>query len=280
MRERIESITGQAVTDMRALGGGSVAEVSLVGLADGSQVVAKHSDSGNLAVESWMLGYLARHSGLPVPAVEYESDDLLLLEYLESDGGPLVASAQRHAAELLAELHSIGAESFGLERATLIGGLDQPNPSSDRWLPFFAEHRLLEMGARAGEKGALPSGCYQLLERLCARLDDWLVEPSGPSLIHGDMWGGNVLVKSGRIAGFVDPAIYYADPEIELAFSMLFSTFGDDFFKRYQELRPIEPDFVEVRAPIYNLYPLLVHAVLFGPSYGQSVASTLVRLVG
>ena len=108
-------------------------------------------------------------------------------------------------------------------------------------------------------------------------LDRWLVEPARPSLIHGDMWGGNVLARGGRIAGFVDPAIYYADPEIELAFSTLFSTFSDAFFERYGALRPLRPGFFEQRRDLYNLYPLLVHSRLFGGPYPDAVARTLDR---
>jgi fructosamine-3-kinase len=91
------------------------------------------------------------------------------------------------------------------------------------------------------------------------------------------MWGGNVLAQKGQITGFVDPAIYYADAEIELAFSTLFSTFGDDFFSRYQEHRPLAPGFFEERRDIYNLYPLLVHVCLFGGSYVNSVDAILKR---
>ena len=91
------------------------------------------------------------------------------------------------------------------------------------------------------------------------------------------MWGGNVLVREGRIAGFVDPAIYYADAEIELAFSTLFSTFGEPFFARYGEIRPMRPGFFEQRRDIYNLYPLLVHTRLFGGHYAGAVKRTLKR---
>jgi len=104
-----------------------------------------------------------------------------------------------------------------------------------------------------------------------------LPEPERPSLIHGDMWGGNVLCRNGAVAGFVDPAIYYADAEIELAFSTLFSTFGDAFFSRYRELRDIRPGFFETRVPLYNLYPLLVHVRLFGGGYVAQVERTLTR---
>ena len=91
------------------------------------------------------------------------------------------------------------------------------------------------------------------------------------------MWDGNVLCQNGRIGGFVDPAIYYADPEIELAFATLFNTFDRPFFDRYTEIRPISPGFFEERRHIYNLYPLLVHVRLFGGSYVNSVDGVLQR---
>jgi fructosamine-3-kinase len=115
------------------------------------------------------------------------------------------------------------------------------------------------------------------VDQLAARLDDILYEPEQPALIHGDMWGGNVLPDNGRIAGFVDPAIYYAHPEIELAFSTLFSTYGKPFFRRYEEIRPLQPDFFEERRDVYNLYPLLVHVRLFGGSYVGQVKRILSR---
>ena len=133
------------------------------------------------------------------------------------------------------------------------------------------------MAGEAHRVGNLPARAMARIETLAARLDRWIKEPSTPSLIHGDMWGGNVLAKGGRIAGFVDPAIYYADAEIELAFSTLFSTFGDSFFRRYAEHRPIRPGFFEERRDLLNLYPLLVHVRLFGGSYVQSVERTLAK---
>ena len=123
----------------------------------------------------------------------------------------------------------------------------------------------------------LPNNLYGRIERFAETLDDLLIEPEEPSLIHGDMWGGNVLSRAGKIAAFVDPAIYYAHSEIELAFITLFGTFGQSFFDVYKELRPIETDFFEVRRDIYNLYPLLVHVRLFGSGYINQVDSILRR---
>jgi fructosamine-3-kinase len=115
------------------------------------------------------------------------------------------------------------------------------------------------------------------LEKFAGRLPDFLPAESRPSLIHGDMWTGNVLCHGGRIAGFVDPAIHYADAEIELAFATMFGTFGDAFFGRYAERRPLRPGFFEERRELYNLYPLLVHARLFGGHYAAQVERTLSR---
>ena len=225
-----------------------------------------------------MLDYLRTHSELPVPAVLYARDELLVIEFIES-GGTLDSEAERHAADLLAALHGITVPRFGLERDTLIGPLPQANGWRDRWLDFFREQRLLPMGRRALEAGRFPAASVAKLERLCARLERYIDEPPAASLIHGDMWGGNVLVRDGRIAGFVDPALYHADPDIELAFSTLFGTFGDAFFARYRERRALAPGFFEARRDLYNLYPLLVHTVLFGGPYAGAALRILDRYV-
>ncbi len=268
--------TGRSSTGLVPLTGGCIAQVYKVEVDGGDPLVAKVAPEGGLALEGEMLAYLARESELPVPAVLHSSDDLLLLEYVANDGG-LTASAERHGAELLAALHGITAPDFGFHKDTLIGPLRQPNPWCPRWLDLFIEHRLLYMGRIAQESGHLPNGTLGRLEQLCAKLDRHIEEPPQACLIHGDVWGGNVLTRNGRIAAFVDPAIYFADPEIELAYASLFSTFGEPFFARYQELRPIAPGFHEARRDLYTLYPLLVHTALFGGPYGNSVAAIVRR---
>jgi fructosamine-3-kinase len=274
---RIEAALGRRPIADRALSGGCVADIRRVDLADGGRVVVK--TGGELTIEAYMLRYLRARSALPVPEVLHAEDDLLILEFVETSGA-LDTGAERHAADLLAALHDIEAPRFGHERATLIGPLHQPNPWSRSWRDFFRDQRLIYMGAVARDAGRLSAATYARLERFCGRLGDWIEGPPRASLIHGDMWGGNVLVRDGRVAAFVDPAIYHADPEIELAFSTLFSTFGDAFFRRYAERRPIAPGFFEERRDIYNLYPLLVHTRLFGGSYAAAVDRTLTRFVG
>ncbi|MDA1107044.1 MAG: fructosamine kinase family protein [Proteobacteria bacterium] len=279
LHDQIAAVIGAMPLSIEPLSGGCVGEVYRVTLADHGSLVAKvdRSAQPRLACEGRMLSYLAEHSRLPVPAVLHSSASLLLMEYLDGESH-FSGAAQRHAAELLAELHDISApRGFGFEEDTLIGGLHQPNPWAASWIEFFRDQRLMYMGGVAVEAGRMPHTLLGRLERFAARLDEWLEEPARPSLIHGDVWTTNVLARSGRITGFIDPAIYYAHAEIELAFTTLFGTFDEDFFRRYEELRPIAPGFMEVRRDIYNLYPLLVHVRLFGGGYVASVDSLLRR---
>lgn len=278
VRQAIETAVEQTVTDVAPLSGGCIGQVYRVTLADGSRWVAKVDESAqpNLSIEGYMLQYLTEHSDLPVPAVRHSSDRLLVMAFLPGDSR-FSADAQRHAAELLAALHDVSAPQYGLERDTLIGGLPQPNSQRASWLGFFRQQRLLYMANEGMQAGRLPRSVYRRVADFCNQLDRWLSEPERPSLIHGDVWTTNVLAQGGRITGFVDPAIYYADAEIELAFSTLFGTFGEPFFARYREIRPIKPGFFAERRDIYNLYPLLVHVRLFGGSYVASVERTLHR---
>ena len=222
-----------------------------------------------------MLDYLRRHTELPVPAVLYVCDDLLVLEFVSGDGR-FTPESERHAADLLAELHTRSAPSFGFEFDTLIGPLQQPNPRVASWREFFREQRLLHMADVAFEAQRLPLEARRNIDKVASRLDDLLDEPPAPSLVHGDVWTGNVLAEGGCITAFVDPAIYFADSEVELAFITLFGTFGRDFFERYQAVRGVREGFFEVRRDLYNLYPLLTHVRLFGEPY----LAQLNRIVG
>ena len=276
---RLEAMTGRPPGRATALGGGCIAQVLKLETADGPPLVAKLSPAGGLALEARMLVDLANTGLVPVPGVVAAEDDLLVLQFVPG-GGHLDGAAERHGAELLAGLHGRTAKAYGYPYDTVIGSLPQPNPWTERWVEFFRDQRLLAMGRRAHDAGHLPSASVRQLERLCGRLERWIEEPARPSLVHGDLWGGNILASGGRITALLDPALYYADPEIELAFTTLFGTFGADFFARYGALRPIAAGFFEVRRDLYNLYPLLVHATLFGGSYIHSVERTLRRFAG
>jgi fructosamine-3-kinase len=278
LAEGIEASLGERLKSARPMGGGCIGEVYRVELADGTALVAKVDQEGksHLEREAYMLRYLREKSELPVPEVYFGSETLLLMEFVEGSSS-FSERAERHAAELLSALHGITADSYGHERDTLIGSLNQPNPQTGSWIEFFRDQRLLYLANVAHDAGHLPSEDLNRIERLAGKLEDYLEEPEQPSLIHGDVWSANVLAKRDRISAFLDPAIYHADPEIELAFISLFNSFGEPFLERYAEIRPIRPDFFEVRRDLYNLYPLLVHVYFFGGGYLGSVRSTLSR---
>ncbi|MBL4748060.1 MAG: fructosamine kinase family protein [Magnetovibrio sp.] len=274
----IERLTGFRPNQVIRLSGGCVGDVYQVSFPDGRVWVAKIGAPGSgLTIESDMLTYLAQYSDLPVPKVHFADESLLLMDRLENRGD-LDAAAQRHGATMLADLHSLTTSNgFGFAHATVIGGLHQPNAWTVSWIDFFRDQRLLYMSGEAERAGQLPTSLRIRIENFAAHLDRWLTEPDQPALLHGDLWTGNILCANGRITGFIDPAIYYGDPEIELAFSTLFDTFGASFFDRYQDLHPLNPGFFEERRALYNIYPLLVHVRLFGGAYVQSVERTLQR---
>jgi fructosamine-3-kinase len=256
--------------------GGCIAEVYRLDFDDRAPLVAKVARGGGLAVEGFMLDYLARHSALPVPATHHIADDLLLMDYVEHVGGRS-AAAETDAAERLAALHGITADAYGFERDTVIGALPQPNPWTADWCAFYRDHRLLVMGRIARESGRLPAETHRALERFCTRLEDFIDQPPAPGLVHGDVWSGNVLFTADRVAAFIDPALYFADPEVEIAYIELLSTFGAAFHRRYRELRPLRPGYAEGRRDVYNLFPLLVHTEICGPPYAQMVQDILTR---
>lgn len=278
VQTEVEKEVGDKIVAIAPLSAANNAQIYRLKLGRGAFLVAKVAEKG-LDIEAWMLKYLKEHSQLPVPRVFYSNEHVIVMDFLDStsmtDDG-----AQMDAAAHLAALHRVRADSYGLERDTLVGSLPQPNPQVSDWVFFFTEHRLLYMAKEALRQGKIDAKFMKQVEKLAGKVSGMLKNPAPPSLIHGDIWSGNILAGRGKIIGFLDPAIYYADPEIELAFIRAFNTFNSAFFSRYNELNPIQPGFYEERADLYALYPLLVHTRLFGASYARKAQKILDRLAG
>ena len=152
LEDRLEAALGSPVIETASLPVGFGVTGLTVGLADGRRlaVKARGGDAGpNLALEGYMLGELARLSDLPVPHVHVAEHDLLVMDFIDNDGGPITPEVERHAGELIAALHGTPRERFGYARDTLIGPLPQPNPEGPRWVPFFRDHRLMHMARSA-----------------------------------------------------------------------------------------------------------------------------------
>ncbi|HHK74858.1 MAG TPA: fructosamine kinase, partial [Rhizobiales bacterium] len=218
---------------------------------------------------------------LPVPDIIYADPQLLAMSWINSSHSVITPAHERHMARLLSDLHSQPQPCFGFDRDTVIGILPQPNARSKHWIPFFRDQRLLFLARFAHQRGKLPAPLLVRLERLGEKLEKLLDEPAHPALIHGDIWSGNVLLGKNRINALIDPAAYYAHPEIELAFMTMFGSFGEAFFQEYSALTPFDFDtqgFFGLRRDIYLLYPLLVHVLLCGASYLRDIENILQKL--
>jgi fructosamine-3-kinase len=175
----------------------------------------------------------------------------------------------------LAALHRTSWHQYGLDHDNYMGSLPQENTPSHEWVSFFIERRLqpqLKSGMDAGRIG--PDVAAQF-DALYKRLPDILSEEP-PSLVHGDLWNGNVIVDDSGHPCLIDPAVYYGHREVDLAMTELFGGFERDFYEAYQEAFPTQPGLDE-RLGIYKLYPLLVHVNLFGGGYLSEVRSILRR---
>lgn len=196
------------------------------------------------------------------------SFQFFLLEFIE--GGRPTTKYWQQLGSGLARLHKVTSEVAGLDHPNYIGSLPQVNAQEKSWVEFFIHNRL-----EAQLKLLSPSdiALFENFESLFKKLPELLVEEPH-SLLHGDLWSGNLIATSVGDPCLIDPAVYFGNREAEISFTLLFSGFNDEFYEAYHEAFPLQPGFRE-RVPIYNLYPLLVHANLFGGSYLSEVKSVL-----
>ena len=210
----------------------------------------------------------------PVATGVAGNEAFLVLEHLQ-------LGARGDAAEMghrLAQQHRETAGSFGWTRDNTIGSTPQANPKTPNWLDFLREQRLgvqLRLAARNGYGGSL----LRLGESLLARLDAFFPGYApAPSLLHGDLWGGNAAYTTSGEPVIFDPAVYYGDREADLAMTELFGGFGQDFYAAYREAWPLDPGYA-TRKTLYNLYHILNHANLFGGGYASQAETMMQRLL-
>lgn len=279
MQAAVAEALGTSVVASSPLHGGMVGRVQKLELADGRTVVAKTSEGSDLRVEALMLRTLEEKSPLPVPSVQHESEELLVLSFLPGETGVGGEEAQEHLAELLAATHEVRGGAFGFERDTLLGPLRMPNEWHSDGVAFFRDQRLLWALGHADASGSLPRAEATRVERTAERLPDLLSQHEPvPVLLHGDLWSGNVLTEGERVTGVLDPAVHYGDAETELAFVDLFGGVEDVFWDRYRELRDLPEAFFGWRRWLWQLVPLLVHVALFGEGYVPALARRLERV--
>ena len=189
-----------------------------------------------------------------------------------------IATAESALGERLALQHRRVAAAFGWHRDNTIGSTPQPNGWSESWVGFLRERRLryqLDLATRNGYSGRLRPQADELLERLDALFRDY--QPV-PSLLHGDLWGGNWAIAAGGEPVIFDPAVSYGDREADLAMTRLFGGFGADFYAAYEGAWPMDAG-ARTRVDLYNLYHVLNHVNLFGDGYIPQARAITLRLL-
>lgn len=235
----------------------------------------ENEDNDMFEKEAQGLELLRAANAIKIPEVlathSLSGKNYIILEYIEK--APPKSIFWEDFGRSLALLHRNQSEKYGLDHSNYIGRLPQKNSWFDNWLDFFIENRLEVQLGLAIYNGYVSKEFARKFRILYAQLPGILsTEPA--SLLHGDLWSGNFLVGSDGKAAIMDPAVYYGNREIEIAFTKLFGGFDIQFYQSYFEAYPVEPGFDE-RAEIYNLYPLLVHVNLFGTSYLSGVERVL-----
>ncbi len=273
-------LSGQRVS------GGSLNEAWRLELADGGTAFVKTSADarpGSYAAEARGLAWLRAAGGLPVPEVlaVIDGDDadargprLLALEWI--DAGQLEREGEEALGRGIAAIHAAGAPHFGSEHAFVLGPLDLPGGPAPSWPELYAQARLLPAARSAAEAGRLDAAGLAAVEAVCERLPELAGPPEPPARLHGDLWTGNVLPSADGMPYLVDPAAYGGHREVDLAMLRLFGAPSQRCFDAYTESFPLA-DGHDERVGLWQLFPLLVHAALFGGGYGARAATTAVR---
>lgn len=221
------------------------------------------------------LQALRQHSTLLIPTVircgNIKGRQYLLLEWLQNETG--YKNYWDHFGKALALLHQHRFDHFGWPVDNYIGSLVQQNAGVQSWPLFYENYRIMPLVRQLFNAGSLNKKDLASAELLCKHLEQ-LFPAEPPALVHGDLWSGNFMVTTGGKVAVFDPAVYYGHREMDIGMTQLFGGFNEQFYTSYQEIYPLEKGWKQ-RLAITQLYPLLVHAILFGGGYIGSVRQVL-----
>ncbi|MCB8838900.1 fructosamine kinase family protein [Aurantimonas sp. VKM B-3413] len=260
LAERGAALMGGTLAEAGGASGGSLSDLVTITLADGRRAVVKTGPAPRM--EAAMLQAI-RAAGAPAPKVYGVDDAALAIELLPSGGS--LSSASADLGAVLRRLHAATGPHYGWEADYAFGKVVIENTAGGDWPRFYGERRLLT------HLPHVPGAVARRLEALAHGLDERLPASPPASLLHGDLWSGNVLASKGRISGLIDPACYHGHGEIDIAMLGLFGSPGPAFFEAYGELEPGWPE----RRDLYQLWPALVHLRLFGSGYRGMVERLL-----
>ncbi|KRF34757.1 fructosamine kinase family protein [Nocardioides sp. Soil805] len=275
---RAEELLGAAVVATAPVAGGDISTATRLRLSNGTTALMKtlpHAPPGFFETEAAGLRWLAEvEDGVPVPPVLAVDAECLILTWVEPSAkqGLESAIAFGHA---LAATHAAGGAAYGAERDGFIGRLPMPNRTAPSWAEFYAVRRVLPYLKLARDRGAITPEDARTVESVVGRLPG-LVPEEPPARLHGDLWNGNCLWSADAVH-VIDPAAYAGHREVDLAMLHLF---GLPHLQRvvqaYDEVAPLA-DGWEDRLALHQVFPLLVHACMFGGGYGARAATAAAR---
>jgi fructosamine-3-kinase len=271
--QRAEELLGAAVVATARVAGGDVAATTRLRLSNGTTALMKthpHAPPDFFEAEAAGLRWLAEAGGVRTPEVLAFDHECLILSWVEPGKSTIDAAAAFGRA--LAATHDAGAATYGLDHDGYIGRLPLPNRPAATWAEFYAVRRVLPYLKLARDRGAVTDAQAADVESVVRRLPD-LVPEEPPARLHGDLWNGNVLWGLDGQVWVIDPAAHAGHREGDLA---MLSLFGLPHLQRvldaYAEVSPPSPGWQD-RVGIHQLFPLLVHAALFGGGYGARAAA-------
>ena len=282
IQTELEDVLGTELTSFSFVGGGCINHGGKLVTKTGVFFL-KWNDvvrfPGMFEAEARGLRLLQEPNVIHVPKVVAQGNagsfQFLVLEFVHSK--PNHAAYWDLFGEQLANLHCVSSGTFGLDHNNFIGSLPQINSQASNWIDFFVERRLAVQVKLAIDTGKLAAGIARQFEGLCQKLPSFLPQEK-PALLHGDLWSGNLITNGDGMPCLIDPAAYFGNREIELAFTELFGGFSDRFYEAYDSHFKLQPGY-RSRVQLYQLYPLLVHANLFGGGYVSQVVSILKKFV-
>ncbi len=275
-----EELLGTAVVATAPLAGGDTSASTKLRISDGSTAIMKthaHPPAGFFVAEADGLRWLAEatsNGGVRVPEVLAVDEGCLILRWVEP--GKATPDAAVGFGQALAVTHAAGAAAYGAEADGFISKLPLPNTPCDSWAEFYAVRRVLPYLKLARDRDAVSEAGVALVEGVIGKLTTLLPEEP-PARLHGDLWNGNVLWGQESRAWLIDPAAYGGHRELDLAMLALFGLpHLPRVLEAYEEHTPLAEGWEE-RVPLHQLFPLLVHAALFGGGYGARAAEAAAR---
>ena len=259
LAQRGAALLGGTLASASAIGGGSLSQIVRIQLTDGREAIVK---TGPAPVEEAAMLFMMAKAGVPVPAMLGADGAILVLSVVENNGS--LSCAWADLGRVLKTLHAAHGQGYGWWADYAFGSVAIVNTPSDDWPSFWAEHRLLANVRHVDRDIA------RRLHALAKDLPNRLPQHPAPSLLHGDLWGGNVLVSGNSISALIDPACYYGDGLVDVAMLQMFDSPPPAFFDAYGN-----EEAGDERLMIYRLWPALVHLRLFGAGYGSLVRSLL-----